>query len=91
MKPKGVREDDWHEKDCIGCGKHVEGMYDKFIWDKELKKWQFISKLGVDICPKCYPIYKNLIFVIKKQIRKDFQEARADMTFRFNENIKDYW
>jgi len=89
MKPEGVREEDWREKDCIGCKKHIEGMYDKFIWDEPHKKWE-LCELG-DLCPDCYPIYKNLISVFKKAIRKDYQDARADMNFRFNEHLKEYY
>jgi len=91
MKPKGVRDEDWREHDCIGCKKHIEGMYDTFIWDEPNNKWKYVSKLDGYLCPDCYPIYKNMLKVIKKSFRKDFQEARADMTFRMNENIKEYW
>ena len=88
MKPKGVREDDWRERDCLGCKKHIEGMYDKFIWDEPHNKWHIVTHLDGWLCPDCYPIFKNLISVIKKQIKKDFQDARADMSFRFKDSVK---
>jgi len=91
MKPESVREDDWREHDCIGCKKHIEGMYDRIIWGDEYKGWNYVSKLESWLCPDCYPIYKNLISIFKKSIRKDFVEARAEMNFRMNENLKEYW
>lgn len=90
VKPEGIREDDWREKDCFGCKKHIEGIYDKFIWEEPYKNWHLVTHLDGWLCPDCYPIYKNLISEFKKQIRKDFQDAKADMMFRFNEHIKEY-
>jgi len=82
-------DDNFRTNICIGCKKEVKAYYDKWIWDEELKKWQY-TDLGY-LCPICYPIYKNLISVFKKAIREDFVDAKKDLIFRFNENIKKYW
>ena len=88
MRPDYIPKEDWREKTCIGCKKHIEGRYNSFLYCNKYKGWHS-TKIG-DVCPTCYPIYKNIISVVKKQMRKDFQEAKSEMIFRFNECVKEY-
>ena len=68
---------------CIGCHRKIET--NDPVWDKEYSKWKY-TPLGMT-CPTCYPIYRNILPLLKKEFRANFKEARAEMTFRFNDNL----
>lgn len=71
---------------CIGCKKTIEDTEDNMRWNKEYEKWHY-NELGM-LCEKCYPVFKNILPIIKKKSKEFFVEARKEMNFSFYENMR---